>query len=63
MLDISNLPMVDSQPCRFVRLLPGSAMFAKLFFSVSFFLLVIRRRRSERMIDGVDSDERDNVSA
>ena len=27
------------------------------------FSLVIRRRRSERMTDGVDADERDKVSA
>ena len=33
------------------------------FLSVSFFLLVIRRRRSEIMTDGVASGERDNVSA
>ena len=33
------------------------------YLSVSFFFLVIRRRRSERMTDGVDADERDKVSA
>ena len=57
MLDISN------RPCCFVRMLTWVCDVFKDFLSVSFFLLVIRRRRSEIMTDGVDSGERDNVSA
>ena len=63
MLDIYNRPMVDSQPCCFVRLLTWVFDVCKDILSVSFFFLVIRRRRSERMTDGVDADERDKVSA
>ena len=63
MLDISNRPMVDSQPCCFVRMLTWVCEVCKDFLSVSFFLPVIRRRRSEIMTEGVDSDEGDNVSA